>query len=250
MADNSACIHMTHILPAIILDHVTVRYHGKSAVEQVCARFEAGSSWAIVGANGAGKSTLLKAAMRLVRCDTGAVQWEYLQRQDIAYLAQQADIDRNLPVLVQDLVALGLWHELRWWRRVSRAQWERIHSALDQVGMRGMARCAIADLSSGQFQRVLFARMLVQRARFLLLDEPFNAVDAATTAELLQVLRTCTGQGAGVVAVLHDQVQAREHFDQILVLDKTVVEAGPAKTVGSLRIGSACPDAGEKMKPE
>ena len=225
MADNSACIHMTHILPAIILDHVTVRYHGKSAVEQVCARFEAGSSWAIVGANGAGKSTLLKAAMRLVRCDTGAVQWEYLQRQDIAYLAQQADIDRNLPVLVQDLVALGLWHELRWWRRVSRAQWVRIHSALDQVGMRAMARCAIADLSSGQFQRVLFARMLVQRARFLLLDEPFNAVDAATTAELLQVLRTCTGQGAGVVAVLHDQAQARDHFDQILVLDKTVVEA-------------------------
>ena len=230
MADNSACIHMTHILPAIILDHVTVRYHGKSAVEQVCARFEAGSSWAIVGANGAGKSTLLKAAMRLVRCDTGAVQWEHLQRQDIAYLAQQADIDRNLPVLVQDLVALGLWHELRWWRRVSRAQWVRIHSALDQVGMRAMARCAIADLSSGQFQRVLFARMLVQRARFLLLDEPFNAVDAATTAELLQVLRTCTGQGAGVVAVLHDQAQARDHFYQILVLDKTVVEAGPAKT--------------------
>ena len=80
---------MTHAVPAIILDHVTVCYRGVPAVERVCARFEGGSSWAIVGANGAGKSTLLKAAMRLVPCDTGAVRWEHLQRQDIAYLAQQ-----------------------------------------------------------------------------------------------------------------------------------------------------------------
>jgi zinc/manganese transport system ATP-binding protein len=230
---------MTHAVPAIIFDHVTVCYHGVPAVERVCARFEAGSSWAIVGANGAGKSTLLKAAMRLVPCDTGAVRWEHLQRQDIAYLAQQADIDRNLPVLVQDLVVLGLWHELRWWRRVSRAQWVRVHAALERVGMLAMARCAISDLSSGQFQRVLFARMLVQRARFLLLDEPFNAMDAATTAELLQVLHACTRQGAGVVAVVHDQAQARDHFDHVLVLDKTVVGVESAETAGAVR-----PDAG------
>lgn len=233
---------MTHAVPAIILDHVTVCYRGVPAVERVCARFEGGSSWAIVGANGAGKSTLLKAAMRLVPCDTGAVRWEHLQRQDIAYLAQQADIDRNLPVLVQDLVALGLWHELRWWRRVSRAQWVRVHAALEGVGMLAMARCAISDLSSGQFQRVLFARMLVQRARFLLLDEPFNAMDVATTAELLQVLHdACIMQGAGVVAVVHDQAQARDYFDHVLVLDKTVVGVESAETVGAV-----CPDAGRQ----
>lgn len=236
---------MTHAVPAIILDHVTVCYHGVPAVERVCARFEAGSSWAIVGANGAGKSTLLKAAMRLVPCDAGAVRWEHLQRQEIAYLAQQADIDRNLPVLVQDLVALGLWHELRWWRRVNRAQWVRVHAALERVGMLAMARCAISELSSGQFQRVLFARMLVQRARFLLLDEPFNAMDAATTAELLQVLHTCTRQGASVVAVVHDLAQARGHFDHVLALNRTVVGAESAETAAAM-----CPDAGRQQELE
>ena len=216
---------------AIVLDNVTVRYQGAPAIEHLSARFATGQRWAIVGANGCGKSTLLKAAMRLVRCEAGNVRWQNLRRPDIAYLPQQAGIDRNLPVLVQDLVALGLWHELRWWRGLSRAQWARVHAALDQVGMLALARQPITALSSGQFQRVLFARMLVQGARMLLLDEPFNAVDASTTAELLDVLRGCARNGAGIVAVVHDMEQARTHFDHLLHLEKPVPQAGSRTTV-------------------
>lgn len=216
---------------AIVLNNVTVRYQGAPAIEHLSARFATGQRWAIVGANGCGKSTLLKAAMRLVRCEAGNVHWQNLRRPDIAYLPQQAGIDRNLPVLVQDLVALGLWHELRWWRGLSRAQWARVHAALDQVGMLALARQPITALSSGQFQRVLFARMLVQGARMLLLDEPFNAVDASTTAELLDVLRGCARNGAGIVAVVHDMEQARTHFDHLLHLEKPVPQAGSRTTV-------------------
>ena len=216
---------------AIVLNNVTVRYQGAPAIKHLSARFATGQRWAIVGANGCGKSTLLKAAMRLVRCEAGNVRWQNLRRPDIAYLPQQAGIDRNLPVLVQDLVALGLWHELRWWRGLSRAQWARVHAALDQVGMLALARQPITALSSGQFQRVLFARMLVQGARMLLLDEPFNAVDASTTAELLDVLHGCARNGAGIVAVVHDMEQARTHFDHLLHLEKPVPQAGSRTTV-------------------
>lgn len=212
----------------IVLDQVSVRYQHHLALRHVSARFATGQCWAIVGANGSGKSTLLKAAMRLVHCATGSVQWQGLQRHDIAYLPQQSEIDRNLPVLVQDLVTLGLWHELRWWCRLRREQWARVHAALQQVGMLEAARQPIAALSSGQFQRVLFARMLVQNARMLLLDEPFNAVDARTTADLLHVLRQCASQGAGVVAVVHDLEQARCHFDHMLRLDKPAPSANDA----------------------
>ena len=215
---------------AIVLDAVTVRYQGAQAICQQSARFATGQSWAIVGANGAGKSTLLKAAMRLVRCESGSVHWQQLRRQDIAYLPQQAGIDRNLPVLVQDLVALGLWHELRWWRRLRREQWARVHAALQQVGMLALARQPIAALSSGQFQRVLFARMLVQNARMLLLDEPFNAVETATTTELLQVLHQCARKGAGIVAVVHDMEQAHNHFDHILRLENPAHTAAARHT--------------------
>ncbi|MDO5653983.1 MAG: metal ABC transporter ATP-binding protein [Brachymonas sp.] len=218
-------------MPALSLDAISVSYQGAPALQQVSARFAVGERWAVVGANGAGKSTLLKAAMRLLPCDAGAVHWEGLQRQDIAYLPQQAEIDRSLPVRVQDLVALGLWHELHWWQRVDAHQWARVHHALGQVGMLAMARHSIAALSSGQFQRVLFARMLAQRARLALLDEPFNAMDAATTTALLRVLCDCAEQGMGVVAVVHDLAQVRGCFDHLLVLDKTVVHAGPMEAV-------------------
>lgn len=244
---------------AIVLEHIRVRYQGAPVLRDVSARFACGQRWAIVGPNGCGKSTLLKAAMRLLHCEAGQVQWQHLRRADIAYLPQQAGIDRNLPVRVQDLVALGLWHELHWWRGLRAEQWARVHAALDQVGLLAQAHEPIAALSSGQFQRVLFARMLVQRARMLLLDEPFNAVDAATTADLLAVLHSCARQGAGVVAVVHDQEQARCHFDHILRLspsappmnsgsaeantdataNTTVVHSAPGPDTDTTRIGAA-----------
>ena len=192
---------------AIVLDNITVSYRSVPAVHHAYARFEPGSSWAIFGPNGAGKSTLLKAVMRLLPCDTGSVQWQGLQRRDLAYLPQQAEIDRSLPMTVAELTALGLWHELGAFGGICRAQRARVLQALEQVGMAAFAQRQIAALSRGQFQRVLFARMLVQDARFLLLDEPFNAMDAYTTQSLLMLLRQCQQQGKGIIAVVHDAAQ-------------------------------------------
>ncbi len=215
----------------LILDNITVSYRSLPAVHHVDARFDEGSSWAIFGPNGAGKSTLLKAAMRLLPCDTGSVHWQGVQRRDIAYLPQQSEIDRSLPITVFELAALGLWQELGFWGGVHAAQRARVHEALERVGMGAFAHASIAALSNGQFQRVLLARMLVQRARFLLLDEPFNAVDAPTTEALLAVLRQCRAEGACIVAVVHDRALAVAHFANTLLLARQVVAVGASAAV-------------------
>lgn len=210
----------------IVLDNITVSYHSVPAVHHAYARFETGSTWAIFGPNGAGKSTLLKAVMRLLPCDTGQVHWQGLARRDLAYLPQQSEIDRTLPLTVFELVALGLWHELGLFGGLNAPQRERVHQALQRVGMSAHAGQQIGALSTGQFQRVLFARMLVQDARFLLLDEPFSAMDAQTTHALLNVLHTCVAAGKGVIAVVHDREQALQHFTHTLLLAREVIASG------------------------
>ena len=215
----------------LILDNITVSYRSLPAVHHVSARFDEGSSWAIFGPNCAGKSTLLKAAMRLLPCDTGTVRWQDVQRRDIAYLPQQSEIDRSLPITVFELAALGLWQELGFWGGANPSQRRRVHEALGRVGMGAFAGASIAALSSGQFQRVLLARMLVQRARFLLLDEPFNAVDAPTTEALLQVLHQCRAEGACIIAVVHDRALAITHFAHTLLLARQVVALGQSAAV-------------------
>lgn len=217
---------------AIDLQAVSVCYPGAMpVVRQVNVRFAAGSSWALLGPNGAGKSTLLKAAMRLLPCAAGRVVWQGLTRRDIAYLPQQSDMDRSLPLTVFELAAMGLWHELGLWRGITPAQEARVHTALQQVGMAAWSSQRIDALSNGQFQRVLFARLLVQDAPFLLLDEPFNAIDATTTQALLQLLRGCMQQGACVVAVVHDSALACAHFKQALVLAGQIAAVGACADV-------------------
>ncbi|MDO5356075.1 MAG: metal ABC transporter ATP-binding protein [Conchiformibius sp.] len=216
---------------AIVADNVTVSYRGRAAVHHVAARFDAGCMYAVFGPNGAGKSTLLKTIMRLLRCQTGTVHWQNLSRADIAYLPQQSDIDRSQPMTVFELAALGLWYEIGFFGRVSAAQRQRVHAALQRVGMAGFAERMIGELSNGQFQRVLLARMLVQEAKFLLLDEPFNAVDAKTTYALLDLLRQENQAGRAVIAVLHDYEQVRAYFPHTLLLAREKVADGQTEAV-------------------
>lgn len=210
---------------------LTVSYRRKPAVHHIDMDFEEGSMWAVFGPNGAGKSTLLKAVMGLLKADTGRVEWRNLARRDIAYLPQQSDIDRQQPMTVFELAALGLWYEIGFFGRADAAKKARVGAALARVGMDDFADRQIANLSNGQFQRVLFARMLVQDAKFLLLDEPFNAVDARTTYELLEVLRQCGSEGRAVVAVLHDYEQVRAYFSHTLLIAREKVAAGKTETV-------------------
>ena len=215
----------------IVVDNLTVSYQRHPAVHHVSTCFEEGQACAIFGPNGGGKSTLLKAMMGLLACDTGQVHWQGLTRRDIAYLPQQADIDRSQPLTVFELAAMGLWYEIGFFGRVNAAQRQRVQAALARVHMADAAATPIGHLSNGHFQRVLFARMLVQDARFLLLDEPFNAVDAATTFSLLAVLQGCLNEGKAVVAVLHDYEHVRAYFPKTLLLAREKIAEGATADV-------------------
>ncbi len=215
----------------IIIDNLTVSYQKHPAIHHIHTVFRENESCAIFGPNGAGKSTLLKACMQLVRKDTGLVVWENLTRQDIAYLPQQSELDTSLPITVYELVAMGLWYETGALGGVNQKQRQRIEAALVQVDMAEFGRRNISALSSGQLQRVLFARMLVQNARFLLLDEPFNAIDAATTNALLEVLSDVRKEGRAVIAVLHDKEQVLQAFPRTLLLAKEVIADGKTEEV-------------------
>lgn len=211
---------------SIVVDNLTVSYQSRPAIQNVAMTFPEGCMYAIFGPNGAGKSTLLKAIMGLQPCHTGAVHWQNLSRAQLAYLPQQADVDRSQPMTVFELAAMGLWYEIGFFGRVSAAQRERVQAALNRVAMQDFAQRTISELSNGQFQRVLLARMLVQDAKFLLLDEPFNAVDAKTTMMLLEILRQENQAGKAVVAVLHDMEQVRTYFPNTLLIAKEKVACG------------------------
>ena len=215
----------------IAIENLTVSYQRKPAVHHVDMQFDDASMWAIFGPNGAGKSTLLKAVMGLLKCNTGKVSWQGISRRDIAYLPQQADIDRSQPMTVFELAAMGLWYEIGFFGGVNAAQKKRVMQALERVEMAEFAHRQIGHLSNGQFQRVLFARMLAQDAKFLLLDEPFNAVDAKTTYALLDVLRHCNNEGRAVIAILHDYEQVRSYFPNTLLIAREKITAGKTEDV-------------------
>lgn len=216
---------------SVSLRNLTVSYQRHPAVHHVSGSFVAGDATAIFGPNGAGKSTLLKAMIGALTPDSGLVQLDGFQRRDIAYLPQQSEIDRSLPVSVLDLVCTGLWHDTGVLGGVSRRGRDQALLALEQVGLADFALRPISALSSGQFQRVLFARILVQDARLILLDEPFNAVDAKTTYDLLELVRHWREEGRTVVAVLHDYEQVRAYFPHTLLLAREVVAWGDTAEV-------------------
>ncbi len=220
-----------NIRMSIIVENLTVSYHRRPAVHHVDITFEEHSMWAVFGPNGAGKSTFLKSLMGLQPLDTGSIRLDGLTRQNIAYLPQQSDIDRSQPMTVFDLAAMGLWYEIGFFKGINSTQKQRVHEALERVGMQRFAGRQIAYLSNGQFQRVLFARMLVQNAKFLLLDEPFNAVDARTTYELLDILQKCHCNGHAIIAVLHDYEQVRAYFPNTMLLAREKIAAGATETI-------------------
>ncbi|WPH23062.1 metal ABC transporter ATP-binding protein [Variovorax paradoxus] len=217
--------------PAIRLNNLTVAYRGHPAVHHLSGEFAPGSLTAIVGPNGAGKTSLLAAIMGRIRAAEGGVSFDGASRDRIAWLPQQAEIDRSFPIRVFDLVALGHWGRLGCFKGIAARQRDAVGDALEAVGLGGFQRRSIAELSAGQFQRVLFARVLLQDAPVILLDEPFNAIDARTTADLLAVVARWHAEARTVIAVLHDLEQVRLHFDRTLLMARRCVAWGPTAEV-------------------
>lgn len=213
-------------MTAVLTFHdVTISYSRHPAVHHLSGVIRAGSLSAIVGPNGAGKTTLLKAILGLTpRCE-GRIETR-LKPGDIAYLPQQAEIDRRFPLTVLDTVQLGSWATAGLFGSIGKAARAKAVDALTAVGLSGFAARSLSSLSAGQFQRVLFGRVLLQDAPLILLDEPFAAIDAKTVVDLLDVIRRWHGEGKTVVSVLHDFDQVRRHFPESLLLAREAVAWG------------------------
>jgi zinc/manganese transport system ATP-binding protein len=217
----------------IRLANLTVTYERHPAVHHVSGGFAAGSLTAIAGPNGAGKSTLLKAIIGELRPAEGSIDRGALSRNDFGYLPQAADINRRFPISVVDTVMLGAWKNAGAFGQLSRRDAERAREALSIVGLSGFENRHIGALSAGQFQRVLFARLLLQDARVILLDEPFTAIDQRTTRDLLDLVLRWNKEGRTVIAVLHDFEQVRAHFPETLLIARELVAWGRTQDVMS-----------------
>lgn len=211
-------------------DNVTLSYDGHPAVHHLSADLPTGSLTAIVGPNGAGKSTLLKSVIGELRPVTGAIKCE-VRREDIAYLPQLAQIDRTFPVSVLEMVAMGLWRHIGPFGGLTREGREKVSEAIATVGLEGFERRSIGALSGGQLQRVLFARLLLQDAALILLDEPFTAIDRRTVDDLIAVIKRWHGEGRTVAAVLHDHEEVRRHFPRCMLMARELIAVGPTDDV-------------------
>jgi zinc/manganese transport system ATP-binding protein len=208
----------------VTLRELTVSYRERVAVEAVSGVFAAGSLTAIVGANGAGKTTVLHAIAGLVASRHGSIEIAGADSPaDLAYLPQRDSIDRDFPISVLEFAALGGWTRIGALGRVSPQLRLRGTNALKAVGLDELAGRMLGELSVGQFRRALFARVIVQEASIVLLDEPFAGVDAATSGDLLRIVQGWHGEGRTVMVALHDLEQVLAIFPETLLLARKAI---------------------------
>jgi zinc/manganese transport system ATP-binding protein len=210
---------------------LTLGYDRHPAVHHLNGLIEEGSLVAVVGPNGAGKSTLFKGITGTLPPLSGSIERYGMNPLDIAYLPQAADIDRSFPIEVYDLVAMGLWRRAGMLGSIGKTARKKINAAIAAVGLSGFEQRPLATLSGGQMQRVLFARLLLQDSRLIVLDEPFNGIDEATAADLLALVRRWHDERRTVLAALHDLDLVRRHFPHVLLLAREPVAWGEAGNV-------------------
>ncbi|WP_226574897.1 zinc ABC transporter ATP-binding protein AztA [Acuticoccus sediminis] len=215
---------------SLVLEDVTLGYNRHPAVHHITATIPDGSLMAIVGPNGAGKSTLLKAIAGELRPITGRIT-NSAGRSGTAYMPQIAEIDRSFPISVREVVAMGLWRRIGPFRRLGEAGRQAVAGAIAGVGLTGLEARPISTLSGGQMQRVLFARLALQDASLILLDEPFTGVDSRTVEDLLDVIDGWHRDGRTVLAVLHDLDEVRRRFPEAMLLARDLIAHGPTETV-------------------
>jgi len=216
---------------ALQFRNLTLGYDRHPAVHHLTGTVEDGALLAVIGPNGAGKSTLLKGIIGALSPLDGTIERAQARKQDIAYLPQIAEIDRSFPITVYDLVAMGLWRRAGLFGGISRREREEIEQAISAVGLEGFEDRAIGTLSGGQMQRALFARLLLQDAQLILLDEPFASLDAKTISDLLDLIRRWHGERRTILIVLHDLDLARSQFPETLLLARQAVAWGRTQDV-------------------
>jgi len=219
------------------VEDLTVSYRERPVLWDIDLDIPPGVMAAIVGPNGAGKSTLIKAILGLVKPVAGHVRIFGLPvdeaRRRIAYVPQRQSVDWDFPATVRDVVLMGLYGQLGWFRRPSKADRARAMRALEEVGMQDYAARPISQLSGGQQQRAFIARALVQEAELLFLDEPMAGVDAVTEAAIVTLLKAQRDAGRTVVVVHHDLQTVSKYFDWLVMLNQRIIAQGPVSEVYS-----------------
>lgn len=221
--------------PAFVARHLSVAYGPVLALEDVDLEVPRGRTVAVLGPNGAGKSTLFEAAVGLIEAHSGSLQ---LADDRIAYVPQRLDLEPSFPVTVADVVGMGRWGELGWWRQSGRRDRELCDQALEALGISDLATRRLGELSSGQRQRALLAQAVAQDAQTLLLDEPLSGLDRPTAELVGRLIAGWREQGRTVLVATHDLQSVTRDFDLVLCLNRRVVAFGEARqttTPGVLR---------------
>ncbi|RIK73985.1 MAG: manganese ABC transporter ATP-binding protein [Planctomycetota bacterium] len=219
------------MLPALEIHDMTVAYHRRPVLWDIDLAVPEGKLVGVIGPNGAGKTTLIKAVLGLTPLASGKVEIYgrpyRQQRRLVGYVPQRESVDWDFPVTVRDVVLMGCYGRLGWFRRPGRAERQIADRCLEQVGMTSFARRQISQLSGGQQQRVFLARALAEEAKIYFLDEPFAGVDAATESAIVNLLQSMRHSGKTVFVVHHDLQTVREYFDYVILLNLRLVACGP-----------------------
>ncbi|RCX19657.1 manganese/zinc/iron transport system ATP- binding protein [Fontibacillus phaseoli] len=217
------------------VNHLTVAYQKKPVLNSVSFQIPSGKLIGVLGPNGAGKSTLLKAVLGLIPKVEGEVKIfgrpYQEQRKVVGYVPQRESVDWDFPTNALDVVMMGRYGHLGWFRRPGSKEREIAMECLGKVGMADYAGRQISQLSGGQQQRVFLARALAQNARLYFMDEPFAGVDATTEKAIIQLLHELKEQGKTVLVVHHDLSTVQEYFDHVLLLNGELIAAGPTSEI-------------------
>lgn len=218
----------------ISIKNLSVAYSKKPVLWDINVDMPRGELIAIIGPNGAGKSTLLKSMLEIIPRISGKVEFlgqAYKSVQKlISYIPQRKSVDWDYPISVQDLVAMGLYSEMKWYQRFNKNQLDKIRWALEQVDLVQFAPRQISQLSGGQQQRAFMARALIQQADVFLMDEPFAGVDAASEKSIFKVIDALKAQDKTIVIVHHNLSMIKEYFDYVVMLNLRLIASGDVKS--------------------
>ena len=196
------------------------------ALDQVSGIIQPNALTAVFGPNGGGKSTFVKVLASLIKPAGGTITHQCRTTCQPAYLPQQCAINRQFPVTVREVVAMGLWHQTGPFKQVTADHQMQIDQALERVGLQAYHKRLIGELSGGQFQRMLFARIILEDSSLIILDEPFTAIDLKTSETLMQLIQEWHAKGKTILVVLHDLEVARQYFPETILLARTCLGWG------------------------
>lgn len=217
-------------MKVIEIKDLTVAYNEEIVLENISLDIEKGDFIALIGPNGAGKSTLIKTILNFLKPLTGTIKINGKtykeERKNVAYVPQRGSVDWDFPTTLFDVVEMGCYGRVGFFKRIGKEEKERVKKAIEQVDMLNFMDRQISELSGGQQQRAFLARALVQDAEIYLMDEPFQGVDAKTEKAIVEILKKLKSENKTVIVVHHDLQTVTSYFDSVILLNKTIISKG------------------------